>query len=159
MRILLTVWLAFFQITAFAFQITGDYRTDYLTSSLKDIGPIRVLATVGSPIDGLTEKELNNVAEFSLRTNGVPVSYTKSDVVLMILVGTIEHPDNVTYMARVQLWQAVSLAVNDNPTFATTWDDAIYGIASSEEVAMTLKRNTLELVNRFSLDYLSANPP
>jgi hypothetical protein len=147
----------------------GLARCEVGVSTLRRIDKIKVVIedlTGASRNDGITESWLQAQSEFELRQVGINVTDPNGKVgeslfvpVLYISVSADKSDGLVTFLIRLELLQAVSLARDPNITAssATTWSTFRFGRVHEHGYAKKVENMLNIMLQNFQDDFLSVN--
>ncbi len=138
-------------------------RCEVGVSTLRGIDKIKVVIedlTGDSRNDGITESWLQAKTEFELRRVGIKAGESLFVPVLYISVSADKSDGLMTFLIRLELLQAVSLARDPNITAssATTWSAFRCGRIDERGYAKKIETMLNILLQNFQDDYRSVNP-
>lgn len=126
--------------------------------TLSGIGAIAVVASVDRDTErlGLDRRLLYSAVERRLRWHRIPVRERTVDApTLWVAIHTTRSGRLYALCISVQLMQDVRLELSQLPALATTWQTNLVVLGESAQIRQT--DPVLDLVDRFSRDYLSVN--
>ncbi len=144
-------------LTSVVARIGGKGAANSQRDTLEGLGPIRVVVNSDAERDGLTEQILQTAVELRLRQNDIPLDEDASfDRYLYVNVNTVVNDTGLyAYAVQVALKQRASLS-NGFTVRAATWDTGYVGMVGKNNLR-TVREDVLDLVDRFSNDYLAVN--
>jgi hypothetical protein len=126
--------------------------------TLSGIGALAVVASVDRDTErlGLDRQLLSSAVERRLRLQRIPVRERPANTpTLSVAIHTTRSGRLYALCISVRLIQDVRLEVSQVPALATTWQTDLVVLGEAAQIRET--DPVLDLVDRFSRDYLSAN--
>ena len=151
-----------------SYKLAKQFSDSYFQASwfekngiLKGVPSVRVVISVDDELKGkITESELRDSIELSLRKNGVPVKDDSGFWLGFSVVG-VWNQDNTTYSytTSISLDEAIPVLRSGEfkKTGLTIWQDNYVGYAGSQRISEGIGTAADKLVTSFSNAYLSAN--
>ena len=108
---------------------------------------------------GLNQRTLSAAIEQRLEGRGIPLGNSRSAADLYINIATVRGPTGLyAYCIRVSVQQLVTIEGNQLRALVDTWDRASVGAVGQGNIP-ELQGVVLQIVDRFSDDYLDMNEP
>jgi hypothetical protein len=157
-------------LSMFAVFDAGSAKGEVGVSTLRGIDRITVVIedlSGDSKNDGITESWLQAQAEFELKRVGINATDSNGKVseslfvpVLYISLSADNSEGLVTFLIRLELLQAISLARDPNITAssATTWSSLKFGKVDEHGYGKRVETMLNIMLQNFQDDFLSVNP-
>ena len=165
-RVLTLILCALFVGWMVSINLKPAYAKDQNPSwGIAESAPIGLTVTLSSiksiGVPSLTEEALHDFVELKMRVNDIPIATNSaaSSFDVIVFVQNIRNVDGFAFVVQGNLTRPVTIVRTGKSGKAKTWSTGFYmGTSSRDSLSQQIRLALESLVEKFSLDYLRANP-